>query len=208
MVTGNFRDLFITIATSAAALTGLLFVVVTVTELPRASAHPPVVQEVRASAALLGFTNALAVSLFGIVPGTHIGYSAAIVGTIGILFSAAAIRSIAAGVQGLGQKSRHLVLTLFLLGVFVTELLIGIMLLNRTRDTGALQDLGYLLIASLFLGIARAWELVGGRDTGVVASLGVLFSRREPISPDNGSAEGPDSGQREPFEFQENPPSP
>jgi hypothetical protein len=208
MATGNFRDLFITIATSAAALTGLLFVVVTMTERPRASAHPPVVQEVRASAALLGFTNALAVSLVGIVPGTHIGYPAAIVGAIGILFSAAAIRSVIAGVQGRGQQSRHLVLTLFLLGVFVTELLIGIMLLHRSRDTGALEDLGYLLIASLFIGIARAWELVGGRDTGVVASLGVLLGHRKPGTPRNGSAEVANPGESEPFDAQEKPPNP
>jgi hypothetical protein len=178
MVTGAYRDLFITIATSAAALTGLLFVVVTMTERPTATAHPPVVQEVRASAALLGFTNALAVSLFGIVPGTHIGYPAVVVGAIGILFGAAAIRSLVAGVQGSGQKGRHLVLAVFLLAVFVTELIVGIMLFNTSHDTGRLQSLGYILIASLFIGIARAWELVGGRETSVVASLAVLLGHR------------------------------
>jgi hypothetical protein len=194
MVTGAFRDLFVAIATSAASLTGLLFVVVTMAERPRARVHPPVVQEVRASAALLGFTNALAVSLFGIVPGTHIGYPAVIVGAIGILFSAAAIRSLLAGVQGRSQQGRHLVLTVFLLAVFVTELIVGIELLNRPRDTGPLESLGYILIASLFIGIARAWELVGGRDTGLVASLAVLLARRPRAAPDGGSGEALESG--------------
>ena len=188
MVTGAFRDLFVAIATSAAALTGLLFVVVTMTERPKAQTHPPVVQEVRASAALLGFTNALAVSLFGIVPGTHIGYPAVVVGAIGILFSAAAIRSLVAGAQG-----RHLVLAVFLLAVFVTELIVGIVLLKTPRDTGSLQSLGYILIASLFIGIARAWELVGGRDTSVVASLAVLLGHRPHVAGDGGSAERPES---------------
>ncbi len=189
MVTSTFRDLFVAIATSAASLTGLLFVVVTMTERPRARVRPPVVQEVRASEALLGFTNALAVSLFGIVPGTHIGYPAVVVSAIGILFSAAAVRSLLAGVQGRSQQGRHLVLTVFLLAVFVSELIVGIELLNTPRDTGPLESLGYILIASLFIGIARAWELVGGRDTGLVASLAVLLSGRSRTAPDSGSGE-------------------
>ena len=195
MVIGTYRDLFITIATSAAALTGLLFVVVTMTERPRARAHPAVVQEVRASAALLGFTNALAVSLFGIVPGTHIGYPAVVVGAIGILFSAAAVRSLFAGIKGLGQQGRHLVLAVFLLAVFVTELIVGIMLLNTPHDVGSLQSLGYILIASLFIGIARAWELVGGRDTGVIASLAVLLGHQSQMAPGNGPGGVPESPQ-------------
>ena len=193
MVTGTFRDLFVAIATSAASLTGLLFVVVTMAERPRATVHPPVVQEVRASAALLGFTNALAVSLLGIVPGTHIGYPAVIVGAIGILFSAAAIRSLLAGVQGRSQQGRHLVLTVFLLAVFVTQLIVGIELLNTPRDTGPLESLGYILVLSLFIGIARAWELVGGRDTGLVASLAVLLARRARAAPDTGSGDALES---------------
>jgi hypothetical protein len=200
MVTGTFRDLFVAIATSSAALTGLLFVVVTMTERPGVMAHPPVVQEVRASAALLGFTNALAVSLFGIVPGTHIGYPAVVVGAIGILFSAAAIRSLVAGVEGRSQQSRHLILAVFLLAVFVTELIVGIMLLNAPRDTGSLQSLGYILIASLFIGIARAWELVGGRNTSVVASLAVLLGHRSRVAPGSGSGEVPEAPESRPLE--------
>jgi hypothetical protein len=201
MVTGTFRDLFVAIATSAASLTGLLFVVVTMTERPRAQAHPAVVQEVRASAALLGFTNALAVSLFGIVPGTHVGYPAVVVGAIGILFSAAAIRSVVARVQGRSQQGRHLVLSVFLLAGFVIELIIGIKLLNRPQDRGSLEVLSYILIASLFIGIARAWELVGGRDTGVVASLAVMFGRRPHVAPGRSSGEWPESGESGPFEL-------
>ena len=31
-----------------------------------------------------------------------------------------------------------------------------------------------LLVALLIIGIARAWELVGDRDTGIIASIAVL----------------------------------
>lgn len=191
----SFRDLFVAIATSAASLTGLLFVVVTVVERPGQNAHPPVVQEVRAAAALLGFTNALAVSLFGIVPGTHIGYPAVVIGAIGILFSAAGLRSLVAGIQGGTRQSRHIVLSLFLMAVFVTELIVGIELLKSPRDTGPLESLAYILIASLFIGIARAWELVGGRDTGVLGSLAVLLGPRRHAAPD--ASEPSESAPRE-----------
>ena len=93
MLTGDYRDLFAAIATSAAALTGLLFVVVTVAERRDQKSLPAVVQEVRAAAALLSFMNALTVSLFSLEPGTNAGYPALVVGLIGLLFSAAAMRS-------------------------------------------------------------------------------------------------------------------
>ncbi len=34
--------------------------------------------------------------------------------------------------------------------------------------------IGYALVTSLLVGIARAWELVGNRDTGIIASVAVL----------------------------------
>src|ERR1022692_5104656 len=83
VVLGNYRDLFTVIGTSAATLTGLLFVAMSVSE-SRTRTHP-VIREFRAAASLLAFTNAFAVSLFGLVPGTNIGYPAAILGVIGVL---------------------------------------------------------------------------------------------------------------------------
>jgi hypothetical protein len=40
------------------------------------------------------------------------------------------------------------------------------------------QLIGYALVSSLLVGIARAWELVGGVDTGVIASIAVLSGHR------------------------------
>jgi hypothetical protein len=176
MLTGAYRDLFTAIATSAAGLTGLLFVVVTVAE---RRTEPGVIQQVREAAALLSFTSALSVSLFGLVPDTNVGYPAVAVAIIGILFSAAAVRSIVSTSSPRDPSARHLALTVILLLVFGAELAAGIGLLQHADNTGVvgLGLLSNLLIASLLIGIARAWELVGGRDTGVVASLAVLMGR-------------------------------
>lgn len=181
MLTAAYRDIFIAIATSAASLAGLLFVVMSVEETQRVSSQPAVVQEVRAAAALLSFTNPLAVSLFSLVPGTNVGYPALVVAVIGLLFSAAGTRSFLARGSARRRHWRPLVLTTFLFLVFALELIAGIELLRNPHRTGPVSAISYILVASLFIGIARAWELIGGRDTGIIASLAML-ARREPSS--------------------------
>ena len=83
MVVGGFRDLFVAIATCAATLIGLLFVAMSIAQ-GRSQNHPQEIREFRAAAALLAFTNAFTVALFGLVPGTNVGIPAAIVGLIGV----------------------------------------------------------------------------------------------------------------------------
>ena len=41
---------------------------------------------------------------------------------------------------------------------------------------------GDVLIASLLIGIARAWELVGEWDTGIVSSIALLVGHKSRIS--------------------------
>ena len=41
-----------------------------------------------------------------------------------------------------------------------------------------LDIIGDVLIASLLIGIARAWELVGNWDTGIVSSIALLAGHR------------------------------
>jgi hypothetical protein len=92
VVVGNYRDFFVVIASSSATLIGLLFVAMSVA-MGRPQAHPQVIREFRAAASLLAFTNPFTVALFGLVPGSNIGYPAAILGTMGVLFVAAGVRT-------------------------------------------------------------------------------------------------------------------
>jgi hypothetical protein len=176
MVVGGYRDLFVAIAGSAATLTGLLFVALSVTPSRGAAPGPAVILQVRTSAALLTFNNALAVSLFGLVPGTNAGFPSVVLGVIGMAFSAAAVRSIrASGYPGRQQAFQFELIGLLLL-IFGTELVAGIIVIGNARS-GAVQVIGYALITSLIVGISRAWELVGDRDTGLAASIAVLLGR-------------------------------
>jgi hypothetical protein len=178
MVVGGYRDLFVAIAGSAATLTGLLFVALSVTPRRGDTLGPAVILQVRTSAALLTFNNALAVSLFGLVPNTNVGFPSVVLGVIGITFSAAAVRSIRASRAPERQQLFQYELLGLLLLIFGTELVGGIIVLGNPRSGEAVQFIGYALITSLIVGISRAWELIGDRDTGLAASIAVLLGRR------------------------------
>jgi hypothetical protein len=194
VVVGAYRDFFAANAAAAGALTGLLFVALSVTGRRGMISGPPVIHQIRAAAALLAFTNALTVSLFALVPGTNAGYPAVVLGIVGILFSAAGLRSILSIGPALREEWRQYLLVTFLLVIFGTELVSGIVLIAHPGSSAPLQVIGYALVTSVIIGIARAWELVGDRDTGILASLAVLTGRT--ASPDGvpASATGPDSG--------------
>jgi len=178
MVVGGYRDLFVAIAGSAATLTGLLFVALSVTPRRGPALGPAVILQVRTSAALLTFNNALAVSLFSLVPGTNAGIPSLVLGVIGITFSAAAARSIRASGSPARQQLFQFELIGLLLLIFFTELVAGIIVIANPHSGDAVQFIGYALITSLIVGISRAWELIGDRDTGLAASIAVLLGHR------------------------------
>ncbi len=135
-------------------------------------------------AALLAFINTLAVSLYGLVPGDGIGYPATVMGVIGIAFTAAGIRSFTSVPAVRQQLRQQLGLIVLLLLTFGFEFLGGIELIMNPSSTGALKLVSNLLVVSLIIGIARAWELVNDRETGIVSSLAVLTGHvfRSPLT--------------------------
>jgi hypothetical protein len=165
------------IAESSAALTGLLFVAMSVAPRPDPTTHPAVVQQVRTSAALLAFTSPLAIALFGLVSGQNIGYPATVLGTIGLFFTAAGMRSIVASTHDRNLIRRQAQLIILLLVAFGLELGCGITLIAHVAPTGSLNVLSNVLIASMLIGVARAWEIVGDRPTGLASSIATLAGR-------------------------------
>jgi hypothetical protein len=177
VLVGTYRDLFTAIAGAAGALTGLLFVALSVTVRPPPDSAGGVIHQVRVAAALLAFSNALSVSLYSLVPQTNAGYPAVVLGIIGILFTAAAVRSIRSSPATARQQARQLELIGLLLMIFGVELVSGIIAVASPSSSTPVQAIGYALVTSLIVGIARAWELVGDRNTGILASLAVLAGR-------------------------------
>jgi hypothetical protein len=190
MVMGNYRDLFVVITSSAATLIGLLFVALSVSE-SRSNSRLNLVQQFRAAASFLAFINALIVSLFGLVPGTNLGYPATALGVGGVLFTAAGVRRILTLPVRQNLNARQPSLVGLLLVVFGFQLWLGIELLVNANRPNTVGDIGYVLITSLIIGIARSWELVGYWDTGMWASLAVLLG----LSSSTGEATPPDDGE-------------
>lgn len=195
MVTGNYRDFFVVIATSAATLIGLLFVAMSVSK-GRAQAHPQIVREFRAAASLLAFTNAFTVALFGLVPGNNIGYPAAIVGVIGVLFTAAGVRATLSLPSQQQHRRPQFALIAALLVVFGFQIANGVQLIIDLHHGGALDTIGDVLIVSLLIGISRAWELVGDWDTGIASSVGRLIGHQPqaPVAIDYQGFEASETG--------------
>jgi hypothetical protein len=198
LLTESYRELFTALATCAAGLTGLLFVAISVGPREGKPAQPGVIHHVRAASALVAFTNVLGVSLFGLVPGNAAGKGALAFGAVGILFTAASVRSIVTNRDVSGTQAwRQAGLIALLLAAFGAELGCGIgVTFNQTAVFGP-ELLGDVLIGMLLIGIARAWELVGDRDTGIVSSLAVLVGRSSAPDDSRDSGDPPRPAQPE-----------
>ena len=47
-------------------------------------------------------------------------------------------------------------------------------------SVASVQVIDYAIVTSLLVGIGRAWEFIGERDTGILASLGTLAGHAPP----------------------------
>ena len=67
----------------------------------------------------------------------------------------------------------------------------GIELIGTPASTGGAQVVCNVLVVLLLIGIARAWELVGNRDTGIIASIAVLAGHQRQDEEAAGGAASP-----------------
>ena len=98
-----------------------------------------------------------------------------VLGLSGLLFTAAGARRTLEFWARQSAGSHQSFLVVLLLLAFGFELAFGIVLLVNANDTSALANIGDILIVSLLIGIARAWELAGEWNTGIWASIGFLL---------------------------------
>jgi hypothetical protein len=190
VVPENLHDFFVACAGVAGTLIGLLFVAISVAA-DRLAAENEASQfhRVRAAGALTAFLNALSVSLFALVPVHKIGPAALVVAIIGLLFVAAALLSL----RRVHQLRQHALRdALFLVGlviIFIIQLDQAAQVIARPADAGAVNTIAVLEIACFFIGIARAWELIGGPDVGFTREVIALFRGRPPSPGDSAEEE-------------------
>jgi hypothetical protein len=179
VVPDNIHDFFLGAAGVAGALIGLLFVAISVSA-GRLSGDGAQVHRIRATAALTAFTNALSVSLFALVPGHKIGPTSIAVGATGILFVLASLLLLIRMHQVHWSAARD---ALFLIGLavtFVVQVMQGADLLGRPGGAGAVDTIAILVVVCFLIGIARAWELIGGPSIGFAHEVVAIARSRGP----------------------------
>ena len=178
MVPADIHDFFVASAGVAGALIGLLFVAISVSaeRLARTEVSGQL-HRIRAHAALVSFVNALAVSLFAMIPGEQIGTTALIVAIVGLLFVAAALLSLVRLRQLHWASGRDALFLAGLAVVFAYQLTAGLDLLGNPRDSGSVEEIAILVSVCFLIGIARAWELIGGPSIGITHEVVAMVRR-------------------------------
>jgi len=180
VVPESIHDFFVASASVAGALIGLLFVAISVASGRLAPSEAGAqLHRVRAAGALTAFTNALVVSLFALVPGHNIGPAALAVAVGGLVFVTAALLSLIRSHQLRRDTLHDALFLLALVGTFVVQLIQAADVIAQPGDIDAVNTIAILVIVCFLIGIARAWELIGGPSIGLSQEIRALFRGRQ-----------------------------
>lgn len=191
MVPEDLHDFFVASAGVAGALIGLLFVAISVSggRLSAAEKSAPI-HRIRAASSLTSFTNALTVSLFALIPGQKIAWTAVAVAGTGLAFVLATLLSL---IRMHLLWSRRVLDVVFLLGLavaFVFQLIAGVRLAVHPDLAGTVNTVAVLVVIFFLVGVSRAWELIGGPEFGFTHEVTQLI-RHPHGEPEAPAAEGP-----------------
>lgn len=198
MVPVSYHDFFGGCATIAGALIGLLFVAISVSPGRSAGGRASLDHQVTAGAAFSALVNTLVIALVALLPGASLGQTATVLAAIGLSSTAGLVVVLFREHQDpirLGQ----VVLLVALLALYGLELANGIVLAASPRVVSHVNSLGVLSIGFFGFAIARAWQLVGARNSHLLPTVAGLVHRPAdpgagPADPGPGPADGDQTG--------------
>lgn len=180
MVPVSYHEFFLASVGAAGAFVGLLFVAISIAPERTIQENAPVERRALAANAFSALLNAFFISIIALLPGTKLGPAAATLGAVG------EVASLSLGIELLRRRTtwRRLVFRTGLLVVGVVlygyELADGLSLMQTPAATRYVAAIATLLLGLYALGIARAWQLLGGRSS---VFQGSIF--RPVIGPEN-----------------------
>ena len=157
MVTGDFIGYFAAAGTAAGTLIGLLFVAVSLRPESVLGAGAPPEGRAVAGSAFIALVNSFFVSLIAVIPHTSLGYVAAIMALLSLLYTLRLHRALA------GPAWRQLLLAA---ATYCGQLGVGVALAIRPHTQELVSVVAYVLIASFSVGLGRAWSLMQGQYAG------------------------------------------
>ena len=176
MVPLSYHDFFGGCATVSGALIGLLFVAISVSPGKLAGDRASTDHQVKAGAAFSALVNTLILALVALMPGTGLGLASIILGAAGLSTSAGLIILLhREHTERIGPG--QIVLLAILIVLYALELAYGVQLDASPGDVNQVSNLGTLAIFFYLFAVARAWQLVGARDTGLLARVAEMAQR-------------------------------
>jgi hypothetical protein len=183
MTPPDLHGFFTATASVAGALIGLLFVAISVASDRIVAENAAQAHRVRAAAALTAFINALTVSLFALLPGEKVAWTALIVSVVGLVFVIASLLSLRRVRHSQPNEMRDALFLVGLVATFSVQFVYGLQLIMHPRETSRIETIAILTIVCFLIGIGRSWELIGGPSIRLRQEVGAIIrSHDEPGS--------------------------
>lgn len=191
MVSSAYFNYFLAMAGADAALTGLLFVAVSIQQERTFGRGAPLERRAVADTAFTALLAPFFIATEALLPATNVGFGCVVLGLIALLTTLRTGAELVAYQFRPRPRSRPLwlrlarVLTMIAssLVIYTFLLLAGKQLLDHPRNIAAVGEVAALLQVMCGLGLFRAWELLGASRQGFLSWLNPLLDLDEESLP-------------------------
>jgi len=178
LIPADYSSFLVASSQASAALIGLLFVAVSIAP-ERIFGHGAEAE--RQALALSAFTalaNAFFISFGSLIPDLPFGVLVVVAG--GVAGSQTlALLALFSSWRREGTLVRSVALFLISAAIYISEIVLGFLLLAKPGYPGYVATLAMLLLGVFSIGLARAWELLGApHGSGAVSTIAGWLERR------------------------------
>lgn len=179
MVPLSYANFFMASAGAAAALVGLLFIAISIAPEQTISSNASARRQTAASSAFTALLNAFFVSLVALVPNVNLTWVMLTIGGIGILNSLVLVGSLFRSKEQWQVVMRGVFLILGSITLYSYEVYDGVLMLHAPDDSSTVLIATLLMIGCYGLGLARSWEILGGRNNRLSELMLALYHAAE-----------------------------